>query len=47
MDVDLEDVKTILQTYKGATLYPITISNIIKDIRLKTQERIDQGDLGR
>lgn len=36
--VNLRDVIAILQTYEGKTLYPMMISNIIKDIRKKSLE---------
>jgi hypothetical protein len=41
--VNLEDVRTILQTYEGATLYPIVISNIIRDIRKRNLEQKNKG----
>lgn len=41
--INLEDVKAILQTYEGKTLYPMTISHIIKDIRKMSLEQKNQG----
>jgi hypothetical protein len=41
--VNLEDVKTILQMYEGKTLYPIMISNIIRDIRKIDLEQKNKG----
>lgn len=41
--VNLEDVRAILQTYEGAALYPITISNIIRDIRKRDLEQKNKG----
>jgi hypothetical protein len=41
--VSLEDVKTILQTHEGETLYPIMISNIIREIRKRDQEQKNKG----
>jgi hypothetical protein len=41
--VNLEDVRAILQTYEGATLYPIVISNIIRDIRKRDLEQKNKG----
>lgn len=41
--VNLEDVRAVLQTYEGKTLYPITISHIIKDIRKRSLEQKNQG----
>ena len=40
--VNLEDVRKILQTYEGETLYPIMISNIIREIRKKSLEKIEK-----
>lgn len=41
--VNLEDVRIILQKYEGETLYPIMISNIIRDIRKRDMEQKSQG----
>ena len=40
--VNLEDVRIILQTYEGKTLYPLMISNIIKEIRKKSIKKIEK-----
>ena len=40
--VNVEDVRIILQTYEGKTLYPLMISNIIKEIRKKSIEKIEK-----
>lgn len=37
--VNLEDVRAILQIHEGATLYPIMISNIIREIRKRDLEQ--------
>lgn len=42
--VNLEDVRTILQTHEGETLYPLMITNIIKEIRKKSLEKIEKID---
>lgn len=41
--VNLEDVRAILQTYEGKTLYSIMISNIIRDIRKRDLEQKNKG----
>ena len=41
--VNVEDVRIILQTYEGETLYPIMISNIIREIRKKSLEKIENN----
>lgn len=41
--VNLEDVRIILQTHEGATLYPIMISNIIREIRKRDLEQKNKG----
>ena len=41
--VNLKDVRVILQTYEGQTLYPIMISNIIRDIKKRDLEQKNKG----
>lgn len=41
--VNLEDVRIILQKHEGDTLYPLVISNIIREIRKRDQEQKNKG----
>lgn len=41
--INLEDVRAILQTHEGETLFPIMISNIIREIRKRDLERKNKG----